>query len=206
VEAGNARRSLDIELVRRMQADDLDAFEALFACHRTAIYRTAYGLAGDPQAAAEILQDTFQRAWQRRHTLRPDASPVPWLHRVALNLCYSRLGRRRLAAEPLGEGHSEVRDAAVEPPERAERQELRRLVRERVAALPPKHQGVVVLYYLHGLSLQETADVLEVRLGTVKSRLHYALRSLRVELERDRRFGGAYGAPPVRSAEAEVEP
>jgi hypothetical protein len=48
--------------------------------------------------------------------------------------------------------------------------------------------------------------VLEVRLGTVKSRLHYALRSLRVELERDRRFGGAYGAPPVRSAEAEVEP
>lgn len=205
MDSKDARRSLDIELVRRMQADDLDAFEALFARHRTAIYRTAYGLSGDAQAAEEVLQDTFQRAWQRRHTLHADASPVPWLHRVALNLCYTRLGRRRLASEPIGDGHAEVRDGAVEPPERAERQELRRLVRERVAALPPKHQGVVVLYYLQGLSLQETADVLDVRLGTVKSRLHYALRSLRVELERDHRFGGAYGAPTLSTEDAEAE-
>ena len=58
--------------------------------------------------------------------------------------------------------------------------------------LPPKHQSVVILYYLHGLSLQETAELLDVRLGTVKSRLHYALRSLRTRLEGDRRFGGAY--------------
>jgi DNA-directed RNA polymerase specialized sigma24 family protein len=115
VEAGNARRSLDIELVRRMQADDLDAFEALFACHRTAIYRTAYGLAGDPQAAEEILQDTFQRAWQRRHTLRRMRRPCRGSI-ASPKLCYSRLGRRRLAAEPLGEGHSEVRDAPSSRP------------------------------------------------------------------------------------------
>ena len=56
----------------------------------------------------------------------------------------------------------------------------------------------MILYYLHGLSLQETAELLDVRLGTVKSRLHYALRSLRTRLEGDRRFGGAYGeASPV---------
>ena len=53
---------------------------------------------------------------------------------------------------------------------------------------------MVILYYLHGLSLQETAQLLDVRLGTVKSRLHYALRALRIRLEDDRRFGGAYGA------------
>ena len=66
------------------------------------------------------------------------------------------------------------------------------IVRDGVAALPPKHQSVVVLYYLHGLSLQETAQILGVRLGTVKLRLHYALRGLRSHLEGDRRFGGAY--------------
>jgi RNA polymerase sigma-70 factor (ECF subfamily) len=82
----------------------------------------------------------------------------------------------------------------VEPAERVERRELRQLVREGVAALPPKHQNVVILYYLHGLSLQETANLLGVRLGTVKSRLHYALRGLRAHLEGDRRFGGAYPA------------
>lgn len=176
-----------------MQADDLDAFEQFFVRYRTPIYRTAYGLTGDPQAAEEILQDTFARAYQRRATLIADVSPLPWLHRVALNLCYSRLGRRRLSQEPIGESLvALVRDRSIEPAERAEQQELRSIVRDGVAALPPKHQSVVILYYLHGLSLQETAQILGVRLGTVKSRLHYALRGLRSHLEGDRRFGGAY--------------
>ncbi len=186
-------RAEEAALLKRMQSDDLDAFEAFFLRYRTPIYRTAYGLTGDPQAAEEILQDTFARAYQRRHILRPDVSPLPWLHRVALNLCYSRLGRRRLPSEPMGESViGLVRDLAAEPAEHAEQQELRRIVRDGVADLPPKHQSVVILYYLHGLSLQETADLLDVRLGTVKSRLHYALRSLRTRLEGDRRFGGAY--------------
>jgi RNA polymerase sigma-70 factor (ECF subfamily) len=188
-----ALRAEDAALLKRMQADDLDAFEAFFMRYRTPIYRTAYGLTGDPQAAEEILQDTFARAYQRRHILRPDVSPLPWLHRVALNLCYSRLGRRRLLSEPLGDAViGLIRDLATEPAERAEQQELRRIVRDGVALLAPKHQSVIILYYLHGLSLQETSVLLDVRLGTVKSRLHYALRSLRTRLEGDRRFGGAY--------------
>jgi len=187
----------DADLVRRMQADDLEAFESLFLRHRAAIYRAAYALTGDSHAAEEVLQDTFDRAWRRRHILHADVSPAPWLHRVALNLCYTRLGRRRLPSTPLGDemGHS-IPDRAVEPEGRAEQQELRQIVRERVAVLPAKHRTVVVLYYLNGLSLQETADVLGIKVGTVKSRLHYALRTLRGELERDRRFGGAYRPIP----------
>jgi RNA polymerase sigma-70 factor (ECF subfamily) len=201
------RRMEDAALLRRMQADDLDGFEAFFERYRTSIYRTAYGLTGDPQAAEEVLQDTFARAYWRRHVLRPDVSPLPWLHRVAVNLCYSRLGRRRLPSEPLGETVvGLVRDLAIEPAEHAEQQELRRIVRDGVAHLPLKHQSVVILYYLHGLSLQETAELLDVRLGTVKSRLHYALRTLRARLEGDRRFGGAYGAVPAVAVELEDVP
>jgi len=186
-----------------MQADDLDAFEAFFARHRTLIYRTAYGLTGDRHAAEEVLQDTFARAYRHRATLLPHVSPVPWLHKVALNLCYSRLDRKRLPSEPIGESTASfLRDAAVEPAERAERRELREIVRDGIAALPPKHQHVVILYYLHGLSLQETAATLDVRLGTVKSRLHYALRSLRTHLERDRRFEHAYEHRPEEELEA----
>lgn len=187
-------RCTDAELIRRIQADDLDAFEAFFARHRTLIYRTAYGLTGDRHASEEVLQDTFARAYRHRLTLRDDISPVPWLHRVALNLCYSRLDRRRIKAEPIGEQNvAHLTDASVEPAERAEQRELRGIVRDGIAALPPKHQSVVVLYYLHGMSLQETASLLDVRLGTVKSRLHYALRTLRAHLEGDRRFRSAYG-------------
>jgi RNA polymerase sigma factor (sigma-70 family) len=188
-----------------MQADDLDAFEEFFARHRTLIYRTAYGLTGDPLVAEEVLQDTFARAYRYRATLLPHVSPVPWLHRVALNLCYSRFDRRRLPSDPIGPAAAaQLRDGSVEPAERAERQELREIVRDGIARLPPKHQTVVVLYYLHGLSLQETATTLDVRLGTVKSRLHYALRSLRGHLERDRRFEHAWDRQVVE--ELEVDP
>jgi RNA polymerase sigma-70 factor (ECF subfamily) len=189
-----------------MQADDLEAFEAFFVRHRTLIFRTAYGLTGDRQAAEEVLQDTFARAYRHRARLLPNLSPVPWLHRVALNLCYSRLDRRRVKAEPIAEetvGH--LRDAAIEPEEQVEQQELRQIVREGIAALPVKHQSVVVLYYLNGLSLQETADSLGIRIGTVKSRLHYALSTLRGHLERDRRFAHDY-RPLGRKEDLEAPP
>jgi RNA polymerase sigma-70 factor, ECF subfamily len=194
---------MDAELLRRVQADDLDAFEEFFARYRNPIYRTAYGLTGDRHAAEEILQDTFARAYRHRQTFRRDVSPLPWLHRVSLNLCYSRLSRRRLDASPIDEAAEHgVADDRPLPAERAEQSELRQIVREGIAALPEKHQSVVVLYYLHRLSLQETAQVLGIQLGTVKSRLHYALRNLRVQLEGDRRFGGAY--LPLANDDTEV--
>lgn len=189
--------------MRRVQADDLDAFEEFFARYRNPIYRTAYGLTGDRHAAEEILQDTFARAYRHRHTFHAGVSPLPWLHRVSLNLCYSRLSRRRIDASPIdAAAEHAVADDRPLPAERAEQAELRQIVREGIAALPEKHQSVVVLYYLHRLSLQETAQVLGIQLGTVKSRLHYALRNLRVQLEGDRRFGGAY--LPASNDEAEV--
>ncbi len=191
-----AEAATDAELIRRLRADDLDAFRILFERHRALIFRTAHGLTGDRHAAEEILQDTFLRAYRHRGTLRDDVSPVPWLHRVALNLCYTRLGRRRLTTDPLDESPAGgLRDGGLEPPEWAIREELRQAIRDGVAALAPKHQSVIVLYYLDGLSLQETATVLGVRLGTVKSRIHYALHALRASFE-------AVGPTPVEGPAA----
>jgi RNA polymerase sigma-70 factor (ECF subfamily) len=185
--AADDATATDRDLLRRMQADDLDAFEVFFRRHRPLIERTAHALTGDPHVAEEVLQDTFLRAYRHRQTLRLDVSPVPWLYRVALNLCYSRLGRRRLAVEPIGESNTDtLRDHGPEPAEVAEREELRRSIRRGIAALPEKHQLVIVLYYLNGLSLQETADQLGIRLGTAKSRIHYALHALREHLAAER--------------------
>lgn len=193
-------------MIRRIRADDIDAFEAFFERHRSLIFRTAYGLTGERSAAEEVLQDTFIRAYRHRTTLRDDISPVPWLHRVALNLCYTRLGRRRLKADPIEmTAAGELRDNALEPPDWAIREELRRTIRTGIATLPPKHQGVIVLYYLNGLSLQETAQTLDVALGTVKSRLHYALHALRRHLEGERRDSPAAGSA-LRPAAAAARP
>lgn len=192
----------DAELLRRIRTDDLLAFEALFDRYRNLIYRTAYGLTGERQAAEEVLQDTFARAWRFRESFLSDVSPVPWLHRVALNFCYSRLSRRRLRTEPIDELNvAHVRSTGSEPADRAEQQELRQIVRDGIAELSPNHRSVVVLYYLHGLSLERTASILDIRLGTVKSRLHYALRNLRTHLESDRRFETYHGARQADEAE-----
>lgn len=199
-------RQLDPEeeaLLRRIRFDDIDAFEAFFTRYRGQVYATAYAVLGDRHAAEEVLQDTFAKAYEWRRRLHPDASPLPWLHRVALNFSYSRLGRRRLPWEPISEALARlVRDREVGPADSAERAELRAIVRDGIAALPPKHRGVIVLFYLHGRSINETAEILGIRPGTVKSRLHFGLRSLRVRLEDDRRFGGAYQPSGVPAAVA----
>lgn len=185
----------DADLIRRMaEQDDLDAFAALFERYRVPVYRAALALTGDPCASEEVLMDTFGRAYTHRRRLRTDIAPLPWLHKVALNLCYSRLGRRRLPSEPVTDVVAErLVDAGALPDASAEWTELRQIVREGIAALSPKHQAVVILYYLEGRSLQETADALGLPLGTVKSRIHHALRDLRTRLSADERFGGAWG-------------
>ena len=195
----------DADLIRRMaEQDDADAFAVLFERYRVPVYRAALALTGDPGASEEVLMDTFGRAYIHRGRLRTDISPLPWLHKVALNLCYSRLGRRRLPSEPVTEIVAErLVDGGAQPDTSAEWTELRQIVREGIAGLTAKHQAVVILYYLEGRSLQETADALDLPLGTVKSRIHHALRDLRVRLNEDRRFGGAWGeAPRIIEAEA----
>ncbi len=203
--------SIDADLLRRMADGDADAFAALFERHRVSVYRVALSLTGDPGASEEVVMDTFGRAYLHRRRLHQDVSPLPWLHKVALNLCYSRLGRRRLPSQPVTDLVADrLEDATAGPAVNAEWAELRVIVREGIAGLSPKHRAVVVLYYLEGRSLQETADALGLPLGTVKSRVHHALRDLRGRLSEDRRFGGAWGEvaaePPAAPDVAESGP
>ncbi len=194
----------DGDLIRRMaDDDDTDALTTLFERYRVPVYRVALALTRDPSVSEEVLMDTFGRAFVHRRRLRTDVSPLPWLHKVALNLCYSRLGRRRVPSEPVTEVVAErVADGAAGPAMSAEWAELRIILHDGIAGLSDKHRAVVTLYYLEGRSLQETADELDLPLGTVKSRVHHALRDLRCRLDADRRFGGAWGTL-VESAEAD---
>ena len=139
------------------------------------------------------MVDTFARAYRALLRLEPDGSLRPWLYRVAVNLSYDRKPRKGLAFSSFEESPAE-RFATDErsPAMLAEQAELRSAVLAAVDALGPKHRTVVVLHYLNELSLAEIADVVDCPLGTVKSRLHYALRQLRVRL----RAAGALGSEP----------
>ena len=172
----------DRELVHAARAGDTVAFDSLFYRYRDGIYRLGVAITKDPSAAEEIVIDTFARAHRAIERLEPDDSLRPWLYRVAVNLSYNRRPRKGVTFSSLEDGAQDLATEGETPSEAAERDERRRVVLECVDTLGPKHKVVVVLHYLNGLNLAEIAEIIEVPVGTVKSRLHYALRKLRVQL------------------------
>lgn len=175
-------------LVARMRLGDPDAFEEFFTTYRRPVYVTALAITRDPFLAEEILQDCFVKAYRARHRLRTDRSPLPWLHRVATNLCYSRIARRRMIMEPITSliGNL-VADLTSRPDQVVESREIIEVLQRAIDTLPPKQQTAVILYYLHGYSLAESAEIAGCNVGTMKSRVHYALKALRSRLPEERR-------------------
>jgi RNA polymerase sigma factor (sigma-70 family) len=175
-------------LIRRMQAGDLDAFEEFFNTYKRPVYTTALAITRDPFLAEEVLQDCFVKAYRVRERLQPDRSPLPWLQRVTINMCYSRVSRRKSLAEPITNLITNlVVDLQQRPDQIAESREIIDVLQRGIDALPPKQQTAVILYYLHGYSLAEAAEVADCNVGTMKSRLHYALKALRARLPVERR-------------------
>ncbi|MEO6058589.1 MAG: RNA polymerase sigma factor [Candidatus Limnocylindria bacterium] len=188
-------------LVERMQSGDFDAFEEFFNAFKRPVYATALAITRDPFLAEEILQDCFVKAYRVRHRLRLDVSPLPWLQRVTTNLCYSRIARRRAISEPLTALITNlVADLSSRPDQVAESREIIEVLQRGIDGLPPKQQTAVILYYLHGFSLAEAAEIADCRVGTMKSRLHYALRALRSLVPAARR-APAHGSTRLASHE-----
>lgn len=185
-------------LVERIQSGDLDAFEEFFNTYKRPVFTTALAITRDPFLAEEILQDCFVKAYRVRQRLRRDVSPLPWLQRVTTNLCYSRIARRRAIAEPITQLITNlVTDLTSRPDQVAESREIIEVLQRGIDALPPKQQTAVILYYLHGYSLAEAAEIAACNVGTMKSRLHYALKALRSLLPAERRapaLGGRLAA------------
>jgi RNA polymerase sigma-70 factor (ECF subfamily) len=176
-------------LVARMRSGDPNAFEEFFTTYERPVYITALAITRDPFLAEEILQDCFVRAYRARHRLRTDRSPLPWLHRVATNLCYSRMSRRRRTIMvPITALISNlVADLTSRPDQVVESREIIEVLQRAIDTLPPKQQTAVILYYLHGYSLAESAEIAGCNVGTMKSRVHYALKALRSRLPEERR-------------------
>ena len=175
-------------LVARMRSGDPDAFEEFFTTYERPIYITALAITRDPFMAEEILQDCFVKAYRARHRLRTDRSPLPWLHRVAVNLCYTRIARRRMLLEPITALISNrVADLTSRPDQVVESREIIDVLQRAIDTLPPKQQTAVILYYLHGYSLAQAAEIASCNVGTMKSRVHYALKALRSRLPEERR-------------------
>jgi RNA polymerase sigma-70 factor (ECF subfamily) len=186
------------DLVERMQSGDMDAFEEFFHTYQRPVYATALAITRDPFLAEEILQDCFVKAFRVRARLRRDVSPLPWLQRVTTNLCYTRIARRRAITQPLTSLISNLVADFTERPEKVvESREIIEVLQRGIDSLPPKQQTAIILYYLHGYSLAQASEIAGCRVGTMKSRLHYALKTLRSRLPAERRAPALGTAPLV---------
>lgn len=173
----------EVFLVLRAQSGDREALDALLASAQEPIYRYVLSLVREPHLAEDALQETFVRVYRKLGWLREPELFRPWIYRIATREAFRQLKRERPWAEQVRDVETLV--AVATPPPREElAPELSARLRETVAGLSPASRAVVVLYYLHEMSLEETAAVLGVPLGTVKSRLAYGLGALRRQLKR----------------------
>ena len=154
-------------------------FRALGTPELDRAYRLAGFLLGDAAEAEDATQDALTRAWEQRSQLRDEASAQAWFDRILVNVCRDRMRRRRIVHWTPIAG-SEV-SAAADPFAGAL---ARDAFLRAVAELDVDHRIVVVLRFAADLSIEAIAARLAIPVGTVKSRLHYALRDLRQSAER----------------------
>ncbi len=188
----------DAKLVSRIRDGSLDAFEALYHKYKRPLYQTALAITGDQTAAEEILQDCFVRAYTALGRVDASTSLSPWLHRIVINLSANWVSRHRQWSSALDEWMDRLIAGPTASPEyMIEALELCEIVREAIAELSFVQRATIVLHYLQGFSLAEIAYIFDCPLGTVKSRLHYACKTLRKKLREDRRLARelVYGTP-----------
>ncbi|MDP9796121.1 RNA polymerase sigma-70 factor (ECF subfamily) [Catenuloplanes nepalensis] len=161
--------------------DDEARLRALYQEHGGALVRRLTKLlGGDRHLAEDVLQETAVRAWRHPDARGPDGEWRPqWLHTVARNLAVDRIRAARRAAAP-APGH----DDRPDPRDDIDRMLTGWQMRAAIARLPDRLRVTLIEVHLRGRSAQETADRLGVPVGTVKSRLFYAMRSLRTHLAR----------------------
>jgi RNA polymerase sigma-70 factor (ECF subfamily) len=175
-------------LVQRAAAGDHDAFAELAG----AAYRRLYGIArlmlGDPELAEDAVQEALVRAWRDLPTLRHADAWGSWLHRIVVRACLTEARRRGATrAVPV----DAVTPALVPAtPDETLAVQRREELHRAFAALSVEQRTVVILHHYLDLPLHEIGETLGLPVGTVKSRLHYALQTMRATLEADARMPG----------------
>ena len=212
----------DAALLRAHVDGDPEAFGVLFARHRDRLWAVALRTMGNPEDAADGLQDGMVAAYRRAGSFRGEAAVTTWLHRVVVNACLDRIRAMKVRrADPLPDDLEEYGDRGTvstdattaggddgDPAEAAVRGERRQLVLDALARLPVEQRAALVLVDMEGYPVSEVALMLDCAEGTVKSRcsrgrarLATALAGLAPGRDPDHPdLGNPPDAAPVRSA------
>ena len=171
-----SRNDEDADLVQHYLSGDVAAFDELMRVHENRVFRVCLRMLRDRDAALDATQETFLTIFRKADRYRGEAAFSTWLYRISVNVCYDYLRRqKRRQADALPESHDPA-DAQAEDAFSAV--ELRPDIDNALQELQAEFRGAVVLVDLEGLSLEMASKILDVPIGTVKSRVFRGRRFL----------------------------
>jgi RNA polymerase sigma factor (sigma-70 family) len=181
----------DLAVVRRVQAGDVAAFDQLIRKYRERLFGVVYNLTSNREDTADLVQDSFIKAFQSINRFQGQASFFTWLYKIAVNTTLTHLRKNKLRTffslekiqeeDPSSKILAQLTDKSGADRD-AYLRELHEKLNEALQKLSIKHRTVITLFEIDGLSHGEIADVMECSEGTVRSRLHYAKQFLQGEL------------------------
>lgn len=172
----------DLDLIRRLQAGDDDAVRDLYALYGQRLYAYALRLTNDPATAEDVTQNTLVTAWRTARTFRGEGRLIAWLLGIVHHTAMKAIRNSTNYLDDVAE--EAIREDQPSPEEQAQVKDERRWVRQGIQSLSSEHRAVLELVFYQELSLNEAAQVLNIPVGTVKSRLSYARDHLRGVLAR----------------------
>ncbi|MGJ8655119.1 MAG: sigma-70 family RNA polymerase sigma factor [Akkermansiaceae bacterium] len=184
----------DADLVRRAQAGEYAAFDALVTKHRGKVYAMIMNMVKNDADAWDLAQDSFIKAWRALPKFENRSKFSTWLFRISHNVVYDWMRKKKIRSE--GELDDELLDAnridmsaatapkqSLRPDEEIVGNELRREIEDALNKLSPQHKETIVLREVQGMDYKEIADVMDCSVGTVMSRLFYARKKLQTLLK-----------------------
>ena len=175
-------------IVDRAAKGDVDAFESLVKAYEKKLYNMAYRLVSDPEDALDVVQEVFLKTYQALPNFRGDSQFSTWLYRVCVNTCLDHLRKDKKSKSysldaPMDLGDSEVQrqveDDGISTEDAVEMKSTGEEILEIINQLDPHYRTALILCDVHDYSYKEIAEILNVSLGTVKSRIHRARNLVR---------------------------
>ncbi|MBE6888566.1 MAG: sigma-70 family RNA polymerase sigma factor [Ruminococcaceae bacterium] len=193
-----------IEAVKQAKNGDIAAFDEIYRLTNRSVYFTALKIVGDPADAEDIVQDTYINAFKKLPKLKDDKAFLKWLKVIAVNLSKNHLSKKRPELFESDEQEEQLINAASleadnpQPEQIVEQKETERIIAQIINGLPEVQQQAVKLFYYKEMPIERIAQVTETNQNTVKSRLNYARKHIKKELEALAKKGTKlYGIPAV---------
>jgi len=176
--------------IKEVLNGDQNAFAEIVELYQDKLYRVCFRMLGNKHEAEDIAQEAFVRAFINIHTFDINRKFSTWLYRIGTNLCIDRIRKKKpdyyLDADIAGTDglnmYSQIASTTELPEEEVVKMEMQERVQYEITRLPDKYRAVIILKYMEDLPLQEISEILDMPLGTVKTRIHRGREALRKQL------------------------